>query len=116
MSFAAYRIIKNRYSNSPGWNTVTNNTLNTLMGELGYDVNFTSTDYSTGDPKALGNYIAARIISYGNADGSNQLGNYANQYYTPSNPALFPSLPGTSGIVNPNRWQPLSLSVFIDQN
>ncbi len=116
ISFAAYRMIRNRYINSPGWNTVTNNALNTLMGELGYDVNFTSTDYSTGDPAALGNYIAARIISYGNTDGSNQLANYANQYYVPSNPALFPTLPGTSGIVNPNRWQPLSLSVFIDQN
>jgi len=116
MSFAAYRIIRNRYFNSPGWNTVTNNTLNTLMGELGYDVNFTSADYSAGDPKALGNYIAARIISYGNTDGSNQLANYANQYYVPSNPSLYPTLPGTSGIVNPNRWQPLSLSVFIDQN
>jgi hypothetical protein len=116
MSFAAYRIIRNRYINSPGWNSVTNNMLNTLMGEMGYDVNFTSADYSGGDPKALGNYIAARIISYGNTDGSNQLANYANQYYVPSNPALFPTLPGTSGIVNPNRWQPLSLSVFIDQN
>jgi hypothetical protein len=116
MSFAAYRIIRNRYINTPGWNTVTNNVLNTLMGELGYNINFTSADYSTGNPAALGNYIAARIISYGNTDGSNQLANYANQYYVPSNPPLFPTLPGTSGIVNPNRWQAMSLSVFIDQN
>ncbi|MEY2764064.1 MAG: hypothetical protein RLZZ205_488, partial [Bacteroidota bacterium] len=116
MSYAAYRIIRNRYINSPGWGTVTLPYVTTLMGELGYDINFSSVDYSTGNPAALGNYIAARIISYGNGDGSNQLMNYANQYYTPLNPALFPTLPGTNGIIDANRWQPLSLSVFIDQN
>ncbi len=116
MSYAAYRIIRNRYINSPGWGTVTLPYLTTLMGELGYDMNFSSVDYTTGNPAALGNYIAARIISYGNGDGSNQLLNYANQYYTPLNPSLFPTLPGTSGIIDPNRWQPMSLSVFIDQN
>ena len=116
MSYAAYRIIRNRYLNSPGWGTVTLPYLTTLMGEMGYDINFSSVDYTTGNPAALGNYIAARIISYGNGDGSNQLLNYANQYYTPLNPSLFPTLPGTSGIIDPNRWQPLSLSVFIDQN
>ena len=116
MSYAAYRIIRNRYLNSPGWGTVTLPYLTTLMGEMGYDINFSSVDYTTGNPAALGNYIAARIISYGNGDGSNQLMNYANQYYTPLNPSLFPTLPGTSGIIDPNRWQPLSLSVFIDQN
>ncbi len=116
ISYAAYRIIKNRYISSPGWGTVTNPALTFLMGDLGYDVNFTSVDYTTGDPRALGNYIAARIISYGNADGSNQLLSYANQYYAPYNPSLFPTLPGTHGIVDPNRWQPLSMSVFIDQN
>ena len=116
MSYAAYRIIRNRYLNSPGWGTVTLTYLTTLMGELGYDINFSSVDYTTGNPAALGNYIAARIISYGNGDGSNQLLNYANQYYTPLNPSLFPTLPGTSGIIDVNRWQPLSLSVFIDQN
>lgn len=116
ISYAAYRIIRNRYLSSPGWGTVTLPAMNLLMGELGYDVSFTSVDYTTGDPRALGNYIAARIIAYGNADGSNQLLSYANQYYTPLNPALFPTLPGTSGMINPNRWQPLSLSVFIDQN
>jgi hypothetical protein len=116
MSYAAYRIIRNRYINSPGWGTVTLPYLTTVMGELGYDMNFSSVDYTTGNPAALGNYIAARIISYGNGDGSNQLMNYANQYYTPLNPSLFPTLPGTSGIIDPNRWQPMSLSVFIDQN
>ncbi len=116
MSYAAYRIIRNRYLNSPGWGSVTLPYLTTLMGELGYDINFSSVDYSTGNPAALGNYIAARIITYGNGDGSNQLMNYANQYYTPINPSLFPTLPGTSGAIDPNRWQPLSLSVFIDQN
>ncbi|MBM3427523.1 MAG: hypothetical protein FJX95_01925 [Bacteroidetes bacterium] len=116
MSYAAYRIIRNRYLSSPGWGTVTFPAMTLLMGELGFDVNFTSVDYTNGDPRALGNYIAARIIAYGNTDGSNQLLNYSNQYYSPMNPALFPTLPGSNGMLDPNRWQPLSLSVFIDQN
>lgn len=116
VSYAAYRIIRNRYLSSPGWGTVTLPAITLFMGDMGYDMNFTSVDYTTGDPRALGNYIAARIISYGNTDGSNQLLSYSNQYYSPINPALFPTLPGTNGMVDPNRWQPLSLSVFIDQN
>ena len=41
---------------------------------------------------------------------------YVNQYYQPVNEPLVPILSGNPSITNPNRWQPLSLNVFIDQS
>lgn len=115
MSYAAYRLLSHRFINSA--NPVDNQMrFDTLMSNLGYDPNFTSTNYSTGSYAALGNHLAANIISYGLQDGSNESGGYANQHYTPVNPSLVPVLPGNPDIVDPNRWQPLTLQVYIDQS
>lgn len=64
---------------------------------------------------ALGNYMADCLIDHGMKDGANEAGNYANQTYTPANGPLFTSEDGTSGINDPDRWQPLSLQRAIDQ-
>ncbi len=115
ISYAAYRMIINRYQFSPNWvNTLT--MANFVMLGLGYNTAITSTDYSDGDPAKLGNYIAAQYIAYGNQDGSNQQLNYSNQYYVPSNAALLPVFPGNPNLTNINRWQPLNLANFVDQN
>lgn len=115
ISYAAYRLIYSRFKKSPGAAT-TLPRLNALMKTLGYDTTFVSTNYSTGSPAALGNYIAANLISFGLQDGSNEQNAYANRFYKPINPPLAVVLPGNPNLVNPNRWQPLSLDVFIDQN
>ena len=115
ISYAAYRMITNRYQYSPGWSS-TLSLINTLMNTLGYSTAITSTDYSDYDPAKLGNYIAAQWIAYGNQDGSNQLLNYANQYYVPVNQPLIMPQRGNPNMVDLNRWQPLNLSTFIDQN
>ena len=52
--------------------------MNFLTSELGYDINYTSTDYKSGDAADMGNYIAETIINYGLSDGSNELNNYEN--------------------------------------
>lgn len=115
MSYAAYRLLSHRFANSA--NPVDNQMrFDTLMTDLGYDINFTSTDYSTGSYAALGNHLAANIIAYGMQDGANEQGGYENQYYAPVNPTLIPALPGNPDIVDPNRWQPLTLLIFIDQS
>ena len=115
ITYAAYRLIVNRYQYSPNWlNTLT--MANFVMLGLGYNTAVTSTDFSDGDPAKLGNYIAAQYIAYGNQDGSNQLFNYANQYYIPLNPALLPVFAGNSNVIDINRWQPLNLANFVDQN
>lgn len=114
MSFAAYRIIQQRYLNSPGYAT-TAVRINALMDSLGYDRQFTGTDPLTGGAAAVGNYIAQQYIAFGLQDGSNEAGNYANQYYQPVNAGLQMLLPGNSYMADPNRWQPITLPIAIDQ-
>jgi hypothetical protein len=82
---------------------------------MGYDAAVTSTDYASGSPAALGNYLAQCIIMFGLQDGSNESDRYANVAYEPVNPPLIPELPGNPDIVDLNRWQPLTLQFFIDQ-
>ena len=49
-------------------------------------------------------------------DGSNEVNDYGNLCYTSNNPNILPENPGTGGIVDPNSWQPVELSVAIDQS
>ena len=84
------------------------------MIQLGYDPNFTATDYADGNPAALGNYIAQQLIQFGLQDGANEQGDYRSRYYTPLNPSLNPSLPGHNGLIDPNFWQPLKLGEYDD--
>jgi hypothetical protein len=83
---------------------------------LGYDSLFISTDYLSGSPAALGNYIAQLLIDYGLSDGSHENFGYGNFYYDPVNPPLDPVKPGCPDLQDPNRWQPLTLGTFIDQS
>jgi len=115
MSYAAYRILKHRFKDSPG-DSSTFALADSLMYNLGYDVNMISWDYVTGPPGALGNYIAAFIINNSFEDGSNEVGEYENLYYEPVNPPLVLEDSGNALIEDPNRWQPLLFDVFIDQS
>ena len=114
ISFAAYRLLNHRFVNSPGGEASLAR-FDSLMQVLEYDISNTSTDYSTGSPAALGNYIAQCIRTFGITDGSNENLDYTNLIYTPFNGFLVPTAPGTQGINDPNRWQPLSFDFFIDQ-
>lgn len=115
ISFAAYRLLKHRFSNSPNAE-LSLGQFDDLMYLLNYDINITSIDYSDGNPAALGNYIASKIIEYGLQDGSNEINGYENLYYMPVNNFLAPIISGNESISDPNRWQPLSFDVFIDQS
>ncbi len=115
MSYAAYRLLRHRFRFSPGLLDIITR-LDSLMNLLGYNRNLTSTDYSTSSPAALGNYIAQQLIDFGRQDGSNELSDYENFYYEPVNPPLVMASPGNPGMSDPNRWQPLTLDVFIDQS
>jgi len=115
ISFAMYRVLRHRFLNSPG-TFLTQVDLNQRMTFLGLDRFNTSTDYVNGGPAELGNYIAQQIINFGFTDGSNESADYANQVYEPVNPNILPEEPGTGGIIDPNRWQAISLSVSIDQS
>jgi hypothetical protein len=115
ISFAMYRLIKHRFSGSPGLEQTTAE-VDDLMVRLGYDSTDVSTDYSTGSAAALGNYVAQCYANYGLRDGSNEEGLHGNTYYQPVNGPLQPPLPGTQPVVDLERWQPLLLDVFVDQS
>lgn len=114
ISYAAYRLLRHRFQNSPNaFNTLTN--FDNLMIQLGYDPAYTNTNYANGNPAALGNYIAQQMIQFGLQDGSNEQNLYQNLHYQPVNPPLIIKFPGNPNLEDPNRWQPLTLDVFIDQ-
>lgn len=116
ISYAAYRILSHRFSISPGLPNTQTRFDTLFVNHLGLDSTFHSTDYSTGNPAALGNYIAEQVIAYGLQDGANEANDYANIYYTKSNTTLLPTNPGTGGVSNWNSWQPLTLDYFEDQS
>jgi hypothetical protein len=114
ISFAAYRIIRHRFANSPGA-TTTLTEVDTLMSELGYDAADTSTDVTTGSAAAVGNRIAECYIAYGLQDGANEANGYANAHYLPVNPPIEPPKPGNPNIADLDRWQPIALVQYVDQ-
>ena len=115
ISYAAYRLITHRFSQSTAVQRILQR-CNSLMQLLGYDIENFDIENISQDPIALGNYIAENYISYGLQDGSMEQLNYQNQYYQPINEALDPNISGNSLLTDPNRWQPLSFDVFIDQS
>jgi len=115
ISYACYRLINHRFHNSPGW-VETSGRIISLMSALGYDIDYTNDDYKSGNPAALGNYIANKIIEFGLLDGSNENNDYNNSNYVPINPPLVLKKPGSQDIIDPNRWQPLAFDSFVDQS
>lgn len=114
ISYAMYNFLSYRFQNSPN-TTETQMLFDYLMDELGYDTSNSSINYQSGDPAALGNYIAQIIINYGLIDGSRESTDFDNGYYYTVNPTLSPAF-DNSTIIDPNRWQPLSLETYIDQS
>lgn len=116
MSYALFSLIKHRFQGAPGYNSDILPSISTLFGDYGYNDAFTSTDYSTGSYAALGNYLASKIIEFGNQDHSNEASDYNNLYYSPVNDPLVLELYEDNTNIDPNRWQPLAFDVFIDQS
>lgn len=115
ISYAIYRIVQHRFSNSPGVDDIYNS-INSFMDELGYNKYDESTDYHSGDAAALGNYVAQQIIQFGLQDNSNEQNDYANLVYEPLNEPLNTDEEGNPNLTEPNHWQPLTMEEFIDQS
>lgn len=112
ISFAAYRILESRYAISAGAATSLAS-FDAKMDELGYDRHNTTLVGNTA--AALGNRIAATVLTYGLSDGSLESQNYAYPAYQPVNPPLVFKLPGTT-LNDPNRFQPLAFDHLVLQN
>ncbi len=115
ISYAAYRLLTHRFRHSPN-PLVAEGILNDAMDDLGYDTSLKDEDYTSGNPIALGNFIAKQIINYGLQDGSNEINDYENIHYLPINDPLDLSSPQNIKNIDPNRWQPLTFDSFIDQS
>ncbi len=111
ISFAAYRILVERYLRSPGAEeSVTG--FDELLADLCFDRSFSSID---GDrPAAFGNRVAATILAAGAGDGANEADDYADPSYEPVNPPLVVAEPGAT-LIDPDRWQPLELEAMVSQ-
>ncbi|WP_417291637.1 FG-GAP-like repeat-containing protein [Corallibacter sp.] len=114
ISYAMYRLLSHRFQNSPGA-FETQQRFDYLMDELGYDINYTSSNYQSGNAADLGNYVAQLMINYGFTDGARESSGYDNDHYQPVNPPLAPAYESNT-LVDPNRWQSLSLETYIDQS
>ena len=115
IAFASYRLLRHRFANSPQAALLYEG-YDVHMGNLGFDINFTSTDYTSGSAAALGNYIAQCVIAYGLEDNSNEQNDYANNFYAPVNEPMNVAVAGNENLSDFNRWQPLTLALFIDQS
>ncbi len=118
ISYAAYRVLTSRFASSPGAAT-TLPALAAQMAAYGYSTSVTTTVGTS--PAALGNRIAATILAWGLNDGSGQANGYNDpSYFNPQPAMIVLSTNGTVGGVpdftDPNRWQPLALSSFVQQN
>ena len=114
ISHAVYRLVEHRFANAPGMDDIMD-AADMLMSDLGFNSDNASLDYSGGSAAALGNYVADCYIRFGSQDGANEVNDYANTVYQPVNPAIRPDDPGNPDIVDLNSWQPISLTLFIDQ-
>ncbi|MCA9235623.1 MAG: vanadium-dependent haloperoxidase [Planctomycetales bacterium] len=119
IAYAAYRVLSDRYqlSHSP---LASQQIFDDLLGAQGYDKNVTTT---VGDsPAAVGNRIAQQILDGTLNDGSNEANNYADPtgYTAVNTPMLTGFATPTDQIyaplADPNRWQPLYVEAFTNQN
>jgi hypothetical protein len=112
ISYAAYRVLRQRYSISVS-STESLTALKLQMNALGYDPDFATTEGDS--PAAIGNRIAAVVLSFGDSDQSREKFLYTDFTYFPVNNPMIISKQGTS-MFDPNRWQPLAFDVAFTQN
>ena len=115
ISYASYRLLVQRFAASPNAAPI-RAILDARMAELGYPTNVTTTAGNT--PAAVGNRLAAQLIGWGFSDNSHEEVNHASYAgtYPDVNPPLVVDLPFNFDVADANRYQPLALEYFVDQN
>ncbi|MBL4708671.1 MAG: vanadium-dependent haloperoxidase [Flavobacteriales bacterium] len=114
ISYAAYRILLQKHIEISGKRR-TVDILDSTFAALGYDLNYTSTDYKNGRGAALGNYIAASYITYGYTDGSNEDSQYEDFSFEIINSSYNLNSSGNKNLEFKNRWQPISTTQYMDK-
>lgn len=111
-SVAMYRLLEYRFRNSPAYPSLVRE-MRDKMEEWGYGAYFSD---PPNDLALLGETISGNVIEFGLQDGANEEINYGNYFYETVNEALDPAMPGNPRLIDPDRWQPLDLGMFIDQS
>jgi hypothetical protein len=113
ISYAAYRVLVHRYENAIG-GAKSVACFSSLMKDLGFDP---ADEHDKGDdPIAFGNRVGFAVIAKTKDDGANEANDYADSTgYTAPNAALVYDNPGAP-LKEPERWQPINLSVAATQN
>lgn len=112
ISYASYRLLTHRYAQSTGADESLAQFDDTMVELcLSTDLDRLEPD----SPAAWGLAIADTVIDESRNDGSNEPSNYVDLNYASVNPPLVVNESGTE-MVDPNRWQPLSLAVQVTQN
>jgi hypothetical protein len=112
MSYAAWRILRQRYANAVGAEESLA-AFDATMASLCYPLDVTATEGS--DPAALGNRIAEAILVRGAVDGAHEESGYRSPDYVPVNEPLIVKRSGTR-MSDPDRWQPLAFDFQETQN
>jgi|HubBroStandDraft_1064217.scaffolds.fasta_scaffold05426_3 uncharacterized protein DUF6851 len=113
ISYAAYDVLMHRYESAVG-GARTAACLRAVMADLGYDAN--DAHDAGDDPIAFGNRVGHTVIAKTQDDGANEANDYADTTeYTSPNPPLVYDSPGAP-LKEPERWQPINLSVAATQN
>ncbi len=111
ISFAAYRLLTDRYSQSTGAIESLSQFDETLES-LCLDRDMIQVE---GSPAAFGAAVADAILDESVDDGSLEASGYVDPSYKPINEPLAVDEPGVE-MADPNRWQPLDLGEQITQN
>jgi hypothetical protein len=113
ISYAAFDVLAHRYRSAVG-GARTLACLRAVMVDLGYDPD--DVRDSGDDPVAFGNRVAHAVIAEAANDGANEANDYADSSgYKSPNPPLVYDAPGAV-LEEPERWQPINLSVAATQN
>lgn len=112
LHYTAYRLIQYRFNEYSSKTRMMDDII-ALWETTGLDENDFSLDYQSGSPAALGNYIAKMIFDFALSEPAGDQDGYDPPTYDPSNIRMRPNLPGTQGLANKNRWQPLSVTGYI---
>ncbi len=116
MHAAAYTLLSSRYRNSVAASETAGQLQEVLVAWCGSDAMASVLAASEGTAAAYGVEVAEAIMAASVEDGSLERFDYEDVSYQSINDPLVMSEPDFIPMVDPARWQPLSLDVAISQN